>query len=185
MEHFRDSFALAPDAQAFVGSLVASKPQLNHLTEARIVCVASQIRPRLHGADCNAFIIHAQRLQGPLRDYCLWLMAMFQEPVAGLEGADFLVIIDAAIWSGLDARRRERLMFHELRHIQLVEDAETGAPRMDTEGRPLMKLVPHDYEIFDDELREYGPVTCDVDGLAEALVEGHRANAHGGLRRVS
>lgn len=186
LEIFRDSFALADEAQAICRRLIAEKPHFQHLVDARIVCIASQMTVRLHGAEAYAVIGPLPRVQGPMAQCLRWLLDGFVRPVAGEDGADFLVLIDAARWSGLDDIRRERLMFHELKHLVAVED-ENGIPKLDDDGRVRLKTVPHDYEFFDDELREYGPVVCDLDALPGAIVAGfevERRRHRKGLKRA-
>jgi hypothetical protein len=85
---------------------------------------------------------------------------------------DYIVVVDASHWRSLDAERRERLMFHELSHLVARED-EFGVVRRNPQtGKPLLKLVPHDVEVFISEVARYGIETVGCEAIAPAIVEG-------------
>lgn len=169
-EYFADSFALDKDAQALLNRL-RLLPELQHTKDARLVAIASQIEPRLHGAPCRAFICKPG-VQGPLAPWFGWALAQFCRPL--LEGAspDFLIIFDAALWGSMNASQREALIYHELCHLRVKEDPDSGAPKLDDEGRPILLVMPHDHELFEAEIRRYGPVALELDGLVAALRDG-------------
>jgi hypothetical protein len=124
----------------------------------------------LHGAACYAFIAQPS-VQGPLSKLFTWMLAGACARELEWEEPDFVIVIDAAIWPTLDALRKERLMYHELRHIAAREN-EYGVPTLDKEGRAMLKLVPHDAEFFHDEVSRYGLEVCGLEETAIAIAEG-------------
>lgn len=173
MRHFEDSFSLAPEPQRIAARLIEQCEEFTHVREAapRIATLFSQRALYLHGGQRAAVII-APRWQGPLGMFAAFLVAQACAPVLDWEDPDFVVMFDAAVWSALDEERRERLVFHELSHVVVVED-EFGVPRRNREtGKPLIKLGPHDCEIFDSELRRYGPEVVGIETTLQAIVEG-------------
>jgi hypothetical protein len=176
---FADSFELAREAHAILTRLVASPsacPEFSHLVEARILCVASQPTPIVRGAPCQAFICSPNVQVSPLKPLFTFLLAQLAAPLFEWQSPDFVLIVDAALWPTLDDEHRERLIYHELCHIVAKVDEETGLEkRSQDDGRILLKLVPHDYEFFDAEVRRYGPDVCDLDRAAVAIADGHRA----------
>jgi hypothetical protein len=173
LRQLEDSFALAPEARAICARLLERVDRFAHLGQARFVCLASQPAVTLRGAECAA-IVTVPMVQGPLKRLFDWLIASTCAPVLAWEEPDFLILIDAAVWSTLDAVRQERLMFHELCHV-VARENEYGVPKLDAEGRPMLKLVPHDVEVFHDEIATYGPETCGIEDACLAIAEGIRA----------
>lgn len=170
MEPLADSFALAADAQAFVRRLQLL-PEHAHTADALILCIDSQRAVMLRGWPCNALIAEP-KIQGPFREMWRWFLAGLGKPVLNGEDPEFIVLIDAAVWSSLDATARERLIYHELKHLQVKENAETGEPRLHKDGRLQLRLVPHDVEVFTDEVARYGPEVTGLETLCEAIVTG-------------
>lgn len=60
--------------------------------------------------------------------------------------ADATITIDKANWDDLTADQRRALLDHEVTHIELRRDRKSGAVKRDDKDRPLVKLLPHDYE---------------------------------------
>lgn len=185
MQHFDDSIALAVEPRQIAERLIESCEEFSHLQEAEplLLMLASQRAIVLRGARCNA-VVCLPRWQGPLGLVAAWLVAQFgavQFDGAALD-PDFILVFDAAVWSSLDAVGRDRLVFHELKHIQPQED-EFGVIRRSKEtGKPLLKLVPHDTELFDDELVRYGVEVCNAEHTAHAIVEGEARKRRRGLK---
>jgi hypothetical protein len=173
VEQFADSFALASEPQAIATTLVADEPEFAHLGLARLACVFSERALFLHGGSCAALIAVPTYMQGPLRHLVGWLISQFVTPLFAGEDPDFLILIDRPFWDSLDAERRERLIYHELCHVE-ARETEHGTPRLDQEGRPMLKLKPHDSEVFHAELERYGVTVTDQEALALAIVEGER-----------
>jgi hypothetical protein len=193
LHHLSDSYTLLPEAQATTAELLEHVDDLNHIrmAQVRIVCVLSQPQLFLHGKPANAVITdgRVQAIQ-PVKGLYEFLRAAFVGEL--LEGVDpdYLVFFDAARWSVLDPERRERLVYHELCHLEQKQTRD-GEPAVDDEGRPKLALTTHDYETFDREIRRYGPVLCDLDPIVEALAAGiegarnrEKAKRRGGLRRA-
>jgi len=173
VQHFQDSFSLAEEPQRIARRLIAEDPQFPHLKEADplLAVLFSQMEVRLHGARAAA-IVALPKVQGTFRNLFEFLVAAFVAPLCGWHDPDFIIVVDAAIWQSLDAERRERLIFHELCHVVAKED-EFGVMRRDKEsGKPLLKLVPHDVEVFHAEIIKYGPEVCELETACEAIVEG-------------
>jgi len=174
VQQFPDSYALAVAAQAITAHLIRSLDEFAHLGEARIACMFSERAVMLRGSPCNAFI-GTPSVQGPFSPWFEWAIAQFCVSLFDGEPADFVMMIDRAIFESLDEERRERLMYHELCHVVPRED-EFGIAKLGDDGRLLLRLVPHDYEFFDAEVRRYGPDVCDLDRAAIAIADGHRAS---------
>ncbi len=170
MRQLADSFALAPEAQAIGDRLIADVERLAHLGQARLVYMASQPLVTLHGIPSNACVVQPA-VQGPLKRWFDWALAGFAAPVLEWDEPDFVILIDAAVWGTLDARRRERLIYHELRHI-VARETEYGVPKLDAEGRPMLRLVAHDIEAFEDEIATYGIEVCGLEDACVAIADG-------------
>lgn len=175
VQRFDDAFALAPAPQAVLERLIADVDGFVHILSAkpRIAAVFSEQAVMLRGATCAACIGGGPIVQGPARNLVYWAIALFLKPLFEGEDPDFLVLIDRPVWDGLDAERQERLMFHELSHIQAKED-EYGCPVLDRDGRPVLKVVPHDVEVFHAEIERYGVDVCNLEDAAVAIAEGER-----------
>ncbi len=176
VQHFSDSYALAVAAQAIAAHLIATLDEFAHLGQARIACINSERQPMLRGAPCQAFI-GIPSVQGPYAPWFEWTIAEFCRSLFAGEPPDFVVMLDRAVFDSLDDERRERLLYHELSHVVPRVD-EFDIPRVGQDGRLLLKLIPHDYEFFDAEVRRYGPDVCDLEPAAVALADGFRAAEH-------
>lgn len=172
MDYLPDSYALSEDAQAHLARL-RMLPELAHTRSATIIAIASQIEPRLHGHPCRAFICEP-RVQGPLRHLFGWALERFCAAALKGEPIDYLIVFDAALWQSMTKDQREMLMYHELLHLHAKEDPETGAPKLDDQGRPMLTIAPHDTEIFHAEIKRYGPAALELEDLLAAVVEGQR-----------
>lgn len=184
MQHFDDSVSLAAEPQAIAARLIETFEEFAHLQEAEplLLYLFSQRALVVRGALAGACVC-LPRWQGPLGLVAAWLIAQFGAVQFGAAlDPEFIVLFDAPIWSSLDAVGRERLVFHELKHIQPQEN-EFGVIRRSKEtGKPLLKLVPHDTELFDDELVRYGVEVCGAEHTAHAIVEGEARKRRRGLR---
>ena len=183
MIHFSDTISIAKDPAAMAARLIATAEELEHLEQARplLLVLFSQRTIVFRGGTCAAVIIQP-RWQGPLGMVAECLLAEFGRPV--LEGNDpeFVILVDAAIWSSLDEERRERLIFHELLHLQ-PQVTEFGVIRRSKlTGKPLLRLVPHDYELFEAEILRYGVEVCGAEDAALAIVEGEKRKRRRHLR---
>lgn len=170
MRQLADSFALAVEARTIGTRLIADSPMFAHLGQARLLYLASQPLVSLRGAACNACIVQPS-MQGPLKRFFDWVLASTAAPDLDWEEPDFVILFDAAAWSTLDAIGKERLVYHELRHVAAREN-EYGVPKLDSEGRPMLRLTPHDAEFFHDEVATYGIETCALEDACVALAEG-------------
>lgn len=171
MERFSDSFALAREAQGLI-SRVQLFPELQHTVGARILCVFSQPAVMLRGDPCRAFI-GEPKVQGPLRPLFQWFVAMFAHTLFKGEDPEFIVMIDAALWASSTKTQRERLIFHELKHLVVKEDGD-GQPRLHEDGRFQLRTTRHDHEVFEDEIKRYPDDVDGLDKLTEAIVAGNQ-----------
>jgi hypothetical protein len=169
-----DTYRLAKEPQAVVERLITDFDEFSHLMRARIVCVLSERTPMLRGSPCAAFI-GPPTVQGAYRPLFDWLVAEFTKPLLEGDDPEYFIIIDAALWPTLDSERQERLMYHELCHLQPREGEDGSGIRLDREGRPLLKVVPHDTEVFHAEIRKYGPHIVGLEDHCLAIVEGNEA----------
>lgn len=148
------------------------------LEQARIGYLLQQPALMLHGQPCDAYITRAT-VQGANRLLFAFLVA---DP--NYLALDFLVYVDAAAWqrrtwllvqgaSGFPIQQ-EALIFHELSHLRQLETDE-GEPRFHDDGRPMLALVRHTYELFDTDLLRYGPATLELEQLGTDYVAGAAA----------
>lgn len=163
------AFRLAPEAQAIAVRLIDDHEVLSdELGDTRVVCVLSDPVPVLRGAECAAFIA-VPTVQGALHHLFEHFVVDLAAPVLEGEMPDYLVLLHAELWPTLNAVQQERLIFHELLHVKARRDEITGAVRRNHLGRVITRLIPHDYEVFDVELRRYGADVCGVQPLVAAL----------------
>jgi hypothetical protein len=173
VEQFADSFKLAEAPQSIVAQLIEREQEFAHLGLARLACVFSERELWLHGGQKAAIIATPAYVQGPLRHLLTWLVAGLVAPLFEWEEPDFLILVDRALWDTLDPERRERLVYHELCHVQ-ARETEFGTPRLGQDGRPMLKLVPHDAEAFHAEIERYGVEICGLEDTAIAIATGER-----------
>lgn len=171
MHSLPDSYRYAADAQEILARLVLERPEFGHLAQARVLCVLSERQPVLHGNPCVAHI-GIPSVQGPYSWLFDWLLERFLADALEGQSLDFLVLIDAALWPTFDDVRKERLIYHELCHLQPKEDALGRGIRLGNDGRPLLKVVPHDVEAFNEEIRRYGPTLLELDDTCIAIADG-------------
>lgn len=191
MKQFPDSYRVLPEARELAARLIGSVPHFGHLSDCRLLVVASERQPVLHGHPCQAFVAQPH-VQGPFSWLFAWLLASFARDQFRWEDPDFVIVIDAALWSSYDDAHREWLVYHELRHVEQRTEAETGIPKFSKEdGRPMWRLVPHDAEFFFDEVERYGPeITGHVEATvalasgAQAAADRRRHEEHAGRTRT-
>jgi hypothetical protein len=169
MTVFPDTFALHADSQALIARL-RLMDAFAHLREIRIAAIGSQNAVMLRGNPVRAWI-GMPHVQGAMAAWHEWALAEFCRPLLeGLE-PDFLMMVDLALWAAASDEQRERLVYHELCHLRVKEDPETGLAKLDDEGRPRIRVVPHDVEVFTAEVARYGPAVTELDELLAAVLE--------------
>lgn len=171
MHQLPDSYRYAVDAQEILARLVLERAEFGHLTQARVLCVLSERQPMLHGNPCYAFIADP-RVQGPFAPFFDWLVERFLAEPLEHQSLDYLVMIDAAHWPTYTDVQQERLIYHELCHLQPKEDTHGRGIRLGNDGRPLLKVVPHDIEAFNEEIRRYGPQLLEIEDTCVAIADG-------------
>ncbi len=60
--------------------------------------------------------------------------------------ADAVMIVDRACWLEMSKPQRDALVDHELMHLELVEDEQTGKTKYDAIGRPKLRMRKHDHQ---------------------------------------
>jgi hypothetical protein len=195
MQRLPDSHTRLEEAERIAQFLVTERfsSELGHLTSARILYLRSEREVFFRGSPAWAYICQP-KVQGPMSMFVEDLVAGFaREQFDGFD-PDFIVRVDAASWDGLahteparDFWRshrvsapdsitwtvgRERLIFHELKHVYQRVDKEGALKFSQEDGRPVLALRPHDVELFHDELESYGPTICHAEDTAVALASG-------------
>ena len=91
-----------------------------------------------------------------------------EDRVRGLPDAKLR--LDGSAWGDMTPEARTALIDHELTHLELVCDKETGDPVRDDHGRPRLKSRPHDWEIggFDEVVRRHGDHAPELRALRAA-----------------
>jgi len=174
MRHFPDTFTRAAPIDALVRQLIADHDSFRHLRRASIGCLFSQRVILDRGAPARVVIVVPGQISSKQieRLFHEWAMAQLFEHE---ELPDFVVFVDLALWQSDSELEREQLLFHELSHVQQKQD-EFGAPRFEKSGRPALRLVPHDAEVFYSELKRYGRIVPAFTDTAIAIAEGARAH---------
>jgi Putative phage metallopeptidase len=183
VNHFPDSVTLAADPATIMERLLLEADDFEHIREAapRFLVLFSQRVLFLHGGQKAAVIIQP-RWQGPLGMVAEFLVAQLGRPVLDGQDPDYIIIIDIACWSALDPEGSERLIFHELKHLAWMEDEFGVGKRNQQTGKPMLKLVPHDIELFDAEMRRYGVEVCGAEDFLMAVVDGEANKRRRNLR---
>lgn len=150
-----------------------------HTRQARIVCLMSEPDVRLGGFPKRA-IVGEPRVQGPWKGIFEAAIADLCEPVVGIAGPEFVILINAGIWSSSSTEDRERLIFHELLHLRQKTD-QFGVPRLHDDGRPQLQVVPHDHEVFNLEVERYG---VELTGLAPLIQAINKSATRASRRRA-
>ena len=78
-------------------------------------------------------------------------------------GFDVEIEVFKQSWRRLSTKKKKRLMWHELQHIE-IEQGENFKIARDDDGRVVLHIRPHDVVItaFEDELKKYGLANKDV-----------------------
>jgi hypothetical protein len=85
---------------------------------------------------------------------------------------DAIITVDRATWQTLTAPQKDALIDHELEHLELVLDEETGNPKYDALERPKLRMRKHDHQLgwFAEVARRHGEASCEV-RQARQLIE--------------
>jgi len=80
---------------------------------------------------------------------------------------DAVIDVAARIWSNLDPRQRLGLLDHQLAHLVVPED-ERGKPKLDTDGRPILRNRNHDWNLggFREVVQRHGPASPEARQVA-------------------
>lgn len=83
---------------------------------------------------------------------------------------DVELLIDGARWDKLDEQQRIALIDHELTHVRVRTERETGELLTDAQGRPKLRMRRHDIQIggFNDVIERHGRAALEAIGIAHA-----------------
>jgi hypothetical protein len=101
---------------------------------------------------------------------CLALAKINSHEVRVEGGKDCSIKIDIEEWKKLPDGRRRALIDHELRHFMVVCD-DDGNTKFDAQGRPKMRLRPHDHQVgvFLDVIDRHGWQATEALSLRDAV----------------
>lgn len=182
MQHLPDTFTLFESGQQVVRKLVLTCGEFGHLGNAWLPVLLSQRALVERGRAVPIAVLHGATYEGAngaTRTLNAWLRAMWLAPICELNDPDFIIVVDCALWPE-DEAEREHMVYHALCHIEQRTD-EYGVPKFGENGRPMLRMRPHDIERFESELSRYGSVIESFDAEAGAYA---RARAEEAKRRI-
>lgn len=144
-DFFGATFIDAPDIEAIANGLLFKMPEFAGIGDLRVKYVWSRKGGAKNG---KATLGKCTKVSG---------LAQF------FGDCDFVVAISADNCRGfqLTNQQMKALVYHELKHIGLDEDEETGDP--------ILSVRPHDVEMFLSELKHYGLWTSDLQAADSAF----------------
>lgn len=176
MAHFADTFALFPEGQRHAMTLIEACGEFGHLSSARIPVVLSQRTLVQAGRACPVAVLHGATYEGSnsaTRNLNAWLRAEFFRPLLDGHDPDFIIMCDVALWPEA-LLSQEHLIYHALSHVEQRTD-QYGAPKFGDDGRPMLRMRPHDIERFAGELERYGQVIEGFDAEEGAYTRAREA----------
>jgi hypothetical protein len=84
---------------------------------------------------------------------------------------DALMILDGESMIAWSSKRLQAVIDHELRHLMLAKNKKTGQIQLDDEGRPKLRIRPHDFEFgwFARTAELYGEESYEVSQAREIV----------------
>ena len=84
---------------------------------------------------------------------------------------DALMILDGESMMAWSSKRLQAVIDHELRHLMLAKNKKTGQIQLDDEGRPKLRIRPHDFEFgwFARTAELYGEESYEVSQAREIV----------------
>jgi hypothetical protein len=82
---------------------------------------------------------------------------------------DWKILLNQEAYLAFSDEQRAALVDHELSHIQVKRDAETGDPARDERGRVIYRNRKHDIEEFASIVERHGLYKCDLEAFAETV----------------
>jgi hypothetical protein len=84
---------------------------------------------------------------------------------------DALMILDGESMMAWSSKRLQAVIDHELRHLMLAKSKKTGQIQLDDEGRPKLRIRPHDFEFgwFARTAELYGEESYEVSQAREIV----------------
>ena len=115
-----------------------------------------QYHPDLHGADVTLQVLMAAAVdkdgddvpalkKNGLPAAALVKIASLEDRARGIP--DVKILVDQYAWDRMPESSRTALLDHELEHVAIVVDKDTGKLKRDDLGRPRLRLRPHDWEL--------------------------------------
>jgi hypothetical protein len=90
--------------------------------------------------------------------------------------ADCTITIEASHWQTLCDRKKEGLIAHELRHIEVCREKKSQQIREDDASRPVLRLLDHDWNLggFADIAAAYGEDAPEVEAVQALMTRHHQ-----------
>jgi hypothetical protein len=85
-----------------------------------------------------------------------------------LDDYDLIILLNAEAFPALKPEEKQRLIYHELMHAQIVHDGE-GEPKTNDRGRIILRIRKHDVAAFRAELEKFGD--ADLSEIAKGRIE--------------
>ncbi len=141
----------APEIAAYAKAVIEDRENFFFLKECCFACMWTDEEIIQKGAVAAGVVFEPQAQGTPSRHLLNTLLAN-EFP----EDPQFFLVVDQPIWNKLKDLERIHLIHHELKHPRHRTTSE-GEPTYNEEtGRPNLKFVGHDAEIFLETLRLYG-----------------------------
>lgn len=93
---------------------------------------------------------------------------------------DAVIVINIEAWETLSEEQREALLDHELMHVAVVYDTETGDVKRDDRDRPVLRIRKHDLSEFRDIVQRHGAYLADIEEFVKAALASKKVGADGG-----
>jgi len=139
--------ALPPPDQRFAPSTVAAEIATRLINELPVKFGGLAAAHILYLTKVGGITVQGERKAGKIEKVTGQKKYLSHNAQNNNEGWDYIVTLDADIWSAATDIIKERIIFHELRHA-LHDEKEDGSDDW--------KLVGHDIETFIDETERYG-----------------------------
>lgn len=166
-----DEYSEAADAKELGALLIERVTEHSHLQDATIGYMFRDDELTRHGKVTVAEAILVERILPSDKRWSRLVKWSIQHHVLKTATLpDFLILIDANIWEGLDPGQKLALVDHELSHASQAKD-ENGSPKFHKDGRPVWSIRGHDVEEFCGVVERNGLWSDDLVTFARAIVD--------------
>lgn len=162
-----------------------SKPKADAEPVKLLAECLKRYRPDLFDAKVRVLVMLAHNPDGPALkrggDPCAALVKVCGLHDRVAHGYDAEVKLDDREWEDFTDRRRRAVLFHELKHLELVTkglDDGREVVALDDCGRPKLKLTPGDWvagDGFHDVVEEFGEDALEYENAERAWGAAERA----------